>query len=137
MIDKVYFGSIIARNRKMKLWKYIGLMFVMAVASLQGYAQTSGELNRFSNESLTSVNEVRLFPNPTIDYLEVEINNPTIEHANFTVHNIIGNVINVEVVELSDNQYRLKVEGLAPGYYLLAIKDDRNIFKETYKFLKR
>ncbi len=121
----------------MKFWKYIGMVLLMASASLKVYAQTSGELNRFSNESLSAKNEVRLFPNPTIDYLEVKINNATIEHANFTVHNIIGNVIRVEVEEMADNQYRLRVEDLAPGYYLLAIKDDNNVFKETYKFLKR
>ncbi len=102
------------------------------------FAQSSTrELDRFSNESLETKNEVKIFPNPSTDYLEVKIVNSTLENASFTVHNIIGNVVNTEIEPIGENEFRIRVKDLAPGYYLLAIKDDKNIFKETYKFLKR
>lgn len=121
----------------MKTVKNIVVILILVLTGINGFAQSSGELNRFSNESLTSKNEVKLFPNPSVDFLEVRIDNSTFENATFTVHNIIGNVIKVEVEQVADNEYRLRVKDLAPGYYLLAIKDDQNVFKETYKFLKR
>lgn len=104
---------------------------------MKGFAQSTGELNRFSNESLEEVNKVRLFPNPSVDFLEVRIENSTLESASFTVHNIIGNEIKVDIQLVAENEYRINVKDLPAGYYLLAIKDDQNVFKETYKFLKR
>jgi hypothetical protein len=32
---------------------------------------------------------------------------------------------------------RLKVKDFAPGYYLIAVRDEQLQFKATYKFLKR
>ncbi|MEQ8926794.1 MAG: T9SS type A sorting domain-containing protein [Fulvivirga sp.] len=120
----------------MKFLKYISIILVIALASADCFAQ-SGELNRFRNESLSVTNEIKLFPNPSVDFLEVKIDNSTLENVSFTVHNIIGNIVNVEVEKVSDDKFRLRVEDLSPGYYLLAIKDEQNVFKETYKFLKR
>lgn len=98
----------------------------------------SGEIDRFKDSSLEKkLNEVRMFPNPTADYLSVKINNSTLAETSFAVHNIIGNVIDVPVEIVAKNEYRLRVKDLAPGYYLLAIRDDQGYFKETYKFLKR
>ncbi|UII33088.1 T9SS type A sorting domain-containing protein [Fulvivirga ulvae] len=98
----------------------------------------NGEIERFKDSSLEKkLNEVSMFPNPTADYLSVKINNSTLNKTSFTVHNIIGNVIDVPVENVGENEFRLKVKDLAPGYYLLAIRDDQGYFKETYKFLKR
>ncbi len=110
---------------------------IITITSVESFSQTNGELDRFGSEGLSQKNVIKLFPNPSVDFLEVRINNSTIENASFTVHNIIGNVVEVEIDQTSENQFRLRVEDLAPGYYLLAIKDDQNLFKETYKFLKR
>ncbi len=121
----------------MKKFKYIFTLVIIAVCAQFTFAQNTGELRRFSDESLTVKNEVKLYPNPSVDYLEVRINNSTLTNATFTVHNIIGNVVEAEIETVGEGQYRIKVENLAPGYYLLAIRDDGNFFKETYKFLKK
>jgi len=101
------------------------------------YAQSIGELDRFEDESLELRNKVRLFPNPTIDYLSIEISNSDLENVEFTFHNIIGNIVEVKVDKISQNQFKIDVESLPTGYYLVAIKDDNKHFRETYKFLKR
>lgn len=121
----------------MKFAKYLLITLLIAGVGQVSFAQNTGELNRFSNESLSVKNEVKLFPNPTTDYLEIKINNATFENATLTVHNIIGNTVEVETELVGENNYRIRVKDLAPGYYLLAIKDENNVFKETYKFLKR
>ncbi|MEX2336615.1 MAG: T9SS type A sorting domain-containing protein [Fulvivirga sp.] len=95
-------------------------------------------MNRFDDESLEpKVNNIKLFPNPTTDFLRVRIENSTLTEANFTVHNIIGNKIDVEIEPVGENEFRIKVKDLVPGYYLLAIRDKQGYFKEAYKFLKR
>jgi hypothetical protein len=121
----------------MSINKYVLILSLIIGIGNYSFAQTTPELNRFNNESLTVRNQVKLFPNPSVDFLEIKINNATFANATFTVHNIIGNIVEAEIENVGQNQYRIKVKDLAPGYYLLAIKDDQQIFKETYKFLKR
>lgn len=112
-----------------------GLLFTFITVT--SFAQ-NGEMNRFDDDLLEpKVNNVKLFPNPTTDYLMVRIENSNLTEANFTVHNIIGNVVDVEVEPVGKDQFRIKVKDLDQGYYLLAIRDKEGYFKEAYKFLKR
>ncbi|MEL7004392.1 MAG: T9SS type A sorting domain-containing protein [Bacteroidota bacterium] len=120
----------------MKHLKYI-LFAVMIFCSLGAFAQSStGELERFKNESLVQANDVQLFPNPSVDYLTVRIENFDLKEVNLVVYNIIGNVVEVTSEEVGEGEFRVKVEDLTPGYYLISIRDDQ-FFQETYKFLKR
>ncbi len=116
--------------------KYILVIGVLMAIGGNSYAQ-SGELDRFSNDQLTNNNEIKLYPNPTVEYLQVRINNSTIKSPKLIVHNIIGNVVEVEIRKTGVSQYTVKVKDLAPGYYLIAIRDDQGSFGETYKFMKR
>ncbi|MBL6447132.1 T9SS type A sorting domain-containing protein [Fulvivirga sp. 29W222] len=122
----------------MKIYILTFLSALILTFSGSSLLAQNGEIDRFKDTSLErKINEVRMFPNPTADYLSVKINNSTLEEASFTVHNIIGNVVDVPVEIMGKNEYRFRVKDLAPGYYLLAIRDDQGYFKETYKFLKR
>lgn len=121
----------------MKHLKYI-LFSVMILCSTGVFAQsTTGELDRFKNESLIQVNDVQLFPNPSIDYLNIKIDNFDLEGVKIVVHNIIGNTVVVNTEETGIGEYRLKVEDLTPGYYLVSIRDVNNVYRKTFKFLKR
>lgn len=109
----------------------------MVSCSLGAFAQSStGELDRFKNESLVQSNHVQLFPNPSTDFLTVKIENFDLKEVNIVVHNIIGNAVDVTTEEIGKGEYRVKVEDLNPGYYLISIRDDK-YFREAYKFLKR
>ncbi|ELR70299.1 hypothetical protein C900_03984 [Fulvivirga imtechensis AK7] len=122
----------------MKIYLLSILLTVITVLGSNSLFAQSGEVNRFSNESLEArVNDVKLFPNPTVEHLNVRIDNSRLSEASFTVHNIIGNIVETNVEKVGENEYKIKVKDLAPGYYLLAIRDEKGYFKETYKFLKR
>lgn len=125
------------RIESMKSLKIIFALTLTILLAGSAMSQNLGELERFNNDQLERVNEVRLFPNPTVDFLYIKIANSNLKDVKFTVHNIIGNVIEVELEKLEDNSYRIKVEDLPTGYYLLAIRNDDQYFKETYKFLKK
>jgi len=89
-----------------------------------------------SKQGLESKIQVEIFPNPTVEYLNVQINGSDLEMA-FHLHNIIGNEIKITPEKLGDNKYRINVESLSPGYYLLAVKDPSSKYNKTFKFLKR
>lgn len=98
---------------------------------------TSGELSYLKNPTLFEKNKVNLYPNPAVDFLNVEITNADLADVSIKVYNIIGNVVEAEIEILRDDRYFIKLKDLPPGYYLLAIKDGKNLINETYKFLKR
>jgi len=86
-----------------------------------------------SNESRITV---ELYPNPAVEYLNIQIEGTDAEMS-FHLHNIIGNEIKVNPEKVGDNKYRISVESLSPGYYLLMVKDPESKFTKTVKFLKR
>lgn len=101
-------------------------------------AQSQGELDRFNTSTMTEdANVVKLFPNPTDDFIQVEIRNSNLENPEIKLYNVIGNEISLEVVEKEENLYEIQVKDLPPGYYLIAIRDEQTFFRETYKFVKR
>ncbi|MDX1629658.1 MAG: T9SS type A sorting domain-containing protein [Fulvivirga sp.] len=120
----------------MKVYRLFAVIIIICLG-IPAMSQSVGELDRFGNEQIERTNKVQLFPNPSVDFLNVTIVNSDLEHVKFQVHNIIGNLIEVEIEKTDDNQYKINVEDLPAGYYLLAIKDEEKHFRETYKFLKR
>lgn len=111
--------------------------FVLLVTAWTGAMAQSGELDRFSSSAMEELNKVKIYPNPTDDYLHVEIGNSSLKHPSLVLYNIIGNQVEVPVEKMKDNLYQIQVKNLPPGYYLVAIKDDETFFGETYKFIKK
>lgn len=112
----------------------ISLLFLSAST----FGQSKGEMDRFDASMMSeSPNVVKMFPNPSIDYIQIEIQNSTLVDPTLTLYNIIGNEIIVEIEEKKDNLFEIQVKDLPPGYYLIAIKDEQTFFGETYKFVKR
>ena len=101
------------------------------------FAQSSGDFRAFGNELLDQKNIVEIYPNPSVDFLNVRIDNSNLENTELVVHNIIGSKFRVEIEETDKAQYRVDVRDLPPGYYLLSIKDPVTEFSKTFKFLKR
>jgi type IX secretion system substrate protein len=105
--------------------------------TLGSYAQSGQDFSSFGNELLVQKNRVEIYPNPSVDYLNVQIENSDLRKTVLIVHNIIGSKIEVTAEKVGADQYRLDVRDLPKGYYLLSIKDASSNFSKTYKFLKR
>jgi hypothetical protein len=106
----------------------------MLIASLAAIGQ-SHEENYTHQQEL--IKNTQIFPNPSVDYLHVKFENPVAKTSKFIVHSIIGNQIEVESEIVDEYLVRLKVKDLNTGYYILAIHDQSNNTKGTFKFLKR
>ena len=98
------------------------LMFALALTS---YGQ---------NDPFKVENEVRVYPNPAKETIQVTINHMTLEHPEITLHTIIGNKVQVEAEKISENSYKFSIDNLPDGYYLVVIRE--NEFRKAFKFLK-
>lgn len=113
--------------------KRVILIGTLLILAFTVKAQTEVQ---FQNRQVEQTIKVEIYPNPTTDYLNIQIAG-TDKEPSFYLHNIIGNQVKIDVEKEGDNKYRIKVENLSPGYYLLAIKEPTAKFTKTLKFLKR
>lgn len=88
-------------------------------------------------ERITNPKSISIYPNPAVDYVDVNLDNLPADKIKLTVYNIIGNEIQVESEVIDPHKIRLRVKEFAAGYYLVALRDEETNFKGTYKFLKR
>ena len=119
--------------RALKIFVLVGLVMMSRAGLGQGREEVS--LPGYQHTDLTR--SVKLYPNPTTEFLSVRFEQPSARHIQLTLHNIIGNSLEIESEIVDDNEVRLKVKDLPAGYYLLAVKDESSGFKGVYKFLKR
>lgn len=108
------------------------------------YAQGNGsdnsfdsESNIFEDKSLEIVNKVEIYPNPSVEFLIVEIKQSELYHVEFEMRSIIGNKLNVIPENIGQDKYRFNVKQFPPGYYFIVVKDDNTLFKQAHKFLKK
>lgn len=127
----------------MQLMKVIGSLILLLVAT-STWAQDSTSMTTFTaeaiifeNESLDFSNQIEVYPNPSIDYIVVNIRNSTLRETSFELHSIIGNTVKVDAENVGSDKYRINIKNFNPGYYFVVVKDDFSQFKEAYKFLKK
>ncbi|MEP0354087.1 MAG: T9SS type A sorting domain-containing protein [Reichenbachiella sp.] len=117
---------------------------ILLLAATSAWAQDSTSISTFTEESLAFENvsldlsnQIEVYPNPSIDYIVVNIKNSTLRDTSFELHSIIGNTIKVEAENIGSDKYRINVKSFNSGYYFVVVKDDFSQFKEAYKFLKK
>ena len=81
-----------------------------------GFAQESnkgkgyiGENNDLIQRPLDLKQIVEFYPNPAIDFLNIDIKSEDLVQIEFEVYDIIGNAIKVYPEKLSRNKYRVPV----------------------------
>ena len=115
----------------------IGAILFWGFISTATYAQNVTSLEPLAQATLDQENVIELFPNPAVDFLTVKILNSKLQNVELELYSILGNRVNVSSEAMAGDQYRLDVQDLDSGYYLLVILDKETRFRETYKFLKR
>ncbi len=78
--------------------------------------------------------DIKIFPNPTTDWLNIELIDPLTEgqQVEMSIMNVIGSIITEQVIEFSNKQYKHHVGDLHPGMYLLVL--ETNGKKSVKKF---
>lgn len=95
------------------------------------------EFSFFEDKMLEPRSDVKLFPNPAVDYLIVEIKDSAMVAVDFELNNIIGNTFSLRSEKMEGNRYKFYVKDLMPGYYFLTVKDANSGYKRAYRFVKK
>ncbi|MEI7596162.1 MAG: T9SS type A sorting domain-containing protein, partial [Bacteroidota bacterium] len=82
-----------------------------------------------------NLGNLKIYPNPTVDYVNVELNNTTLKNPSITVYDIFGKI-------MSENQYlinrdfttKISLQNLPTGVYLIKIQEgEKFIFAKIVK----
>lgn len=116
----------------------VALTFGLFVARAQdSTSNTSVESPEFPNSVVEIKNKIDIYPNPSVNFLVIEIKNSELERVEFEMRSIIGNKVSIIPEEIGRNKYRINVKDFSTGYYFLVVKDEFTRFKEAHKFLKK
>lgn len=129
----------------MKIKETLLLLMIFCLSFSGGMAQsrTSVNLNKsrefsfFEDKVLEPRSDVKLFPNPAVDYLIVELKDENMTSVEFELNNIIGNTFSLRSEKINGNRYKFYVKDLSPGYYFLTVKDNDSGYKRAYRFVKK
>ena len=110
---------------------------MVAYAQDNSKAISFSDSDPFGNNSLEMINKVEIYPNPSVEFLIVEIKNSELYDVEFEMRSIIGNKIIVVAENIGSDKFRFNVKQFPPGYYFIVVKDDNSQFKQAHKFLKK
>jgi hypothetical protein len=105
---------------------------------------TVSVLSNAQNETLSNLQinndpklKVEIFPNPTADFLTIDLSKLDLKKPNIEIRNIIGSKM-VMIKENSEKKkIRVDVSAYPRGYYLVLVKDDQSKFQQTVRFSKK
>ncbi|MFY0592860.1 T9SS type A sorting domain-containing protein [Roseivirga sp.] len=92
----------------------------------------SAQSNR-TNEKV----KVEVFPNPTSDFLNIDLSDLELVKPKIEIRSIIGKKIKVNLEKNGTKKYKIDVESFPRGYYLVLVMDDRTKFQQTVRFSKK
>ena len=86
-------------------------------------------------EAINPVNSTRLYPNPTTDVLNIEVNASQASEMSINVYNIMGQMVMSQNTNISTgvNTRSISTSELSSGIYFLTVK--ANGFENTMKFI--
>lgn len=81
--------------------------------------------------------KVEVFPNPTSDYLTIDLSKLELKKPKIEIRNIIGSKMDLDIDEAGNKRFRVDVTAYPRGYYLVLVKDDQSKFQQTVRFSKK
>ncbi len=110
----------------------LALLCVTFAASAQ-----TGNAVKISNTAEDEKTKVEVFPNPTSDYLTIDLSNLNLTKPKIEIRSIIGTKMRVDLEKNGLKKYKVDVQTFQRGYYLVLVTDDQSKFQQTVRFSKK
>tara|TARA_B110001452_G_scaffold50038_1_gene38235 strand:- start:620 stop:1093 length:474 start_codon:yes stop_codon:yes gene_type:complete len=117
----------------------LGQVFYNAATETDGSVsqgvQQGIELNTFSNPELTTVNlNAVSYPNPTTDYVVLNISDSSLTNLSYTIMDVQGKVLSNG--QISNSETHIGMQNLSLGIYMLKVNQNNTELK-TFKIIKK
>lgn len=122
-------------NYHIPLRKFVFGLAILCMA-FAASAQTK-RLAEVSNGKEEEKIKVEVFPNPTSDYLTIDLSNLNLKKPKIEIRSIIGTKMRVNLEKNGLKKYKIDVQTFQRGYYLVLVMDDQSKFQQTVRFSKK
>lgn len=122
-------------NHHISLRKFVFGLALLCIA-FAASAQTQG-LSKVSKGNEDEKIKVEVFPNPTSDYLTIDLSNLNLKKPKIEIRSIIGTKMRVNTEKNGLKKYKIDVQTFPRGYYLVLVMDDQSKFQQTVRFSKK
>lgn len=116
-------------------FRWIALLVFM-FSAFDVSAQTKALSSSTSNNNDDKV-KVEIFPNPTSDFLNIDLSKLDLQKPQLEIRSIIGLKMSISVEDNGPKKYKVDVQSFPRGYYLVLVRDDRSKFQQTVRFSKK
>ena len=123
-------------NRPITISLLLCFFFGSLMAQVEQTIPLQGEKEITVVTQIGGQNEIELYPNPTLDFLIVEIKNSEMKNVEFEIRSLLGNEMIVNPEQVGFDRYRFQVKDFNTGYYFIIVKDEETRFKKAFRFLK-
>jgi hypothetical protein len=121
------------RNMFIKSTAIIALMIVSVLVNAQDQKEVLASIKTNNDPKV----KVEVFPNPTSDFLTIDLSKLDLKKPNIEIRNIIGSKMSMIKEDAGDKKIRVDVTSYPRGYYLVLVKDDQSKFQQTIRFSKK
>ncbi|WP_420385652.1 T9SS type A sorting domain-containing protein [Roseivirga sp.] len=122
-------------SRNILHFRLIALL-VFSLCAFSAAAQTGAMANASNTDPKDKV-KVEIFPNPTSEFLNIDLSKLDLQKPQLEIRSIIGTKMQVTVEENGTKKYKVDVQSFPRGYYLVLVRDDRSKFQQTVRFSKK
>ena len=109
------------------------MLFCMFMFSASAQSQRMMRTN--SNDDVEV--KVEVFPNPTSEFLNIDLSYLKLVNPKIEFRSIIGTRMTVNLQRNGLNKYKVDVQNFPRGYYLVLVRDDPTKFQQTVRFSKK
>lgn len=115
-------------------YTYIGVQTVYNVA--QGIQHQENDENLGTPEIEKPITEIFVFPNPTIDFVNISMKGDELESANrsYRLYDLQGRLLKQNVITQSETQ--ISLNNFSSSLYVLTVYVDNKLYK-SFKILKK
>lgn len=109
------------------------LSFMMFSVMVKAQSEAIAQLSSKGDPKV----KVEVFPNPTSDFLTIDLSKLDLKKPKIEIRNIIGSKMDMSLDELDEKRFRVDVTSFPRGYYLVLVKDGQSKFQQTVRFSKK
>ncbi len=118
-----------------RIW-VVALFLIVGALAANAQNNTAIEMPDVSGQSLKQPFNIEMFPNPSVDFLNIAVSDPELKNPQFEMFTAIGNKLTFDVEKEGSTNYKINVQKFTPGYYLLIIRDPVTRMNRAFKFRK-
>lgn len=102
----------------------------------QGFQQGYYEITSVNDPLVKSI-DLEIYPNPAIDFINIEIKNTEVKSVRLELYNIDGALITNEQWENTGAPYKVQLNRFSANQYILKVIDLDTKNLSTFKIIKR